>query len=273
LFVLGGLCAGVAKAQPPDQPVSDPQVECEVLIDADTSIIPGMPPFAVIGLNLVEGNADFTDSRLYQIDVVIMTDLVNLAPGDLDNPAVRNWFAERLPEIEIWADGQPQGDEQNGSFTYTIPQGRPANADRPLRGTQPPGNPNPEVVGPNPQDGGMYILPRDPATCNDPNFCDPNVDAIFRVLQGTGLSPLIYRFTFTAQQRPGNATWLNPDDGQQSGNDLFVVVRLSSLWPTGASLLAGMWGQIDANPPIIPCLLYTSPSPRDATLSRMPSSA
>ena len=26
-------------------------------------------------------------------------------------------------------------------------------------------------------------------------------------------------------------------------------------------------------PPIHPCLLYTSPSPRDATLSRMPSSA
>ena len=27
------------------------------------------------------------------------------------------------------------------------------------------------------------------------------------------------------------------------------------------------------NPKICPCLLYTSPSPRDATLSRMPSSA
>ena len=32
-------------------------------------------------------------------------------------------------------------------------------------------------------------------------------------------------------------------------------------------------GQFMAYGPISPCLLYTSPSPRDATLSRMPSSA
>ena len=30
---------------------------------------------------------------------------------------------------------------------------------------------------------------------------------------------------------------------------------------------------IDENPQLEDCLLYTSPSPRDATLSRMPSSA
>ena len=33
------------------------------------------------------------------------------------------------------------------------------------------------------------------------------------------------------------------------------------------------WNLLWANPLYIPCLLYTSPSPRDATLSRMPSSA
>ena len=32
----------------------------------------------------------------------------------------------------------------------------------------------------------------------------------------------------------------------------------------------GKWGEVDVT---VPCLLYTSPSPRDATLSRMPSSA
>ena len=32
-------------------------------------------------------------------------------------------------------------------------------------------------------------------------------------------------------------------------------------------------GQTSASISALPCLLYTSPSPRDATLSRMPSSA
>ena len=36
---------------------------------------------------------------------------------------------------------------------------------------------------------------------------------------------------------------------------------------TGQGLIGGFFGQV------YPCLLYTSPSPRDATLSRMPSSA
>ena len=32
-------------------------------------------------------------------------------------------------------------------------------------------------------------------------------------------------------------------------------------------------GLLNTLPQVVPCLLYTSPSPRDATLSRMPSSA
>ena len=34
-----------------------------------------------------------------------------------------------------------------------------------------------------------------------------------------------------------------------------------------------MRAQLEEEKQLIPCLLYTSPSPRDATLSRMPSSA
>ena len=44
----------------------------------------------------------------------------------------------------------------------------------------------------------------------------------------------------------------------------------------GYAAFVGCWALIGAyltTGQIIPCLLYTSPSPRDATLSRMPSSA
>ena len=34
-----------------------------------------------------------------------------------------------------------------------------------------------------------------------------------------------------------------------------------------------LMGRVSTHPNIVTCLLYTSPSPRDATLSRMPSSA
>ena len=48
--------------------------------------------------------------------------------------------------------------------------------------------------------------------------------------------------------------------------DMPWLVRLSTLW-----LLIVVFGAIYAK--VDTCLLYTSPSPRDATLSRMPSSA
>ena len=42
---------------------------------------------------------------------------------------------------------------------------------------------------------------------------------------------------------------------------------------TGRTTLLKLEGAIDVLTQIEDCLLYTSPSPRDATLSRMPSSA
>ena len=59
---------------------------------------------------------------------------------------------------------------------------------------------------------------------------------------------------------------------------------LSNIHPAdlGAVVLSATFDQIDLDPGLVEdvifgcvdtCLLYTSPSPRDATLSRMPSSA
>ena len=47
----------------------------------------------------------------------------------------------------------------------------------------------------------------------------------------------------------------------------------STLLKTISGLLPLMEGSIEFDGQILDCLLYTSPSPRDATLSRMPSSA
>ena len=56
---------------------------------------------------------------------------------------------------------------------------------------------------------------------------------------------------------------LNPEELWKS-NDKLIIVRVSG-W--------GQTGPYKNKPGFGSCLLYTSPSPRDATLSRMPSSA
>ena len=68
----------------------------------------------------------------------------------------------------------------------------------------------------------------------------------------------------------GLATWVSRDKGKEkTSEDYFLAGRSLPWWAIGASLIAA---NISAEQ-IIGCLLYTSPSPRDATLSRMPSSA
>ena len=61
-----------------------------------------------------------------------------------------------------------------------------------------------------------------------------------------------------------------------SGNDIILTLN-SELQRTAYESMAGKKGSVVALDPrngeILACLLYTSPSPRDATLSRMPSSA
>ena len=80
-----------------------------------------------------------------------------------------------------------------------------------------------------------------------------------------GASP----FTFFLSNTRNQITWGN----------LGSTVTLDGAFNTQAGYggdpagdLEAFWGD-GPNPVSIPCLLYTSPSPRDATLSRMPSSA
>jgi len=287
VLALGCMYAGGAEAQPP---VSDPAVECEVLITETTSVSPGMQPFAVLGLNLVENNADFLEaSWLYQIDVVIPTNLFDtdqftdeFGPATtavLDSPDVRDWVAERMPTVWLWADGVGEADEQSGTFQYRYYppcELQPTSFDRPLRGTGdyplcPGEDPEPEIgwvsnpavearnpdLPDNPPNGGDYLLPFDPTTCDNPGLCDPNVDAIFRTLRGSGLTPLIYRFTFempaiSRDQAAGMANLLRDDADDYEGNDIYVVVRLSRQWPIAASISASIFTEISPLPPIIP---------------------
>ena len=52
-------------------------------------------------------------------------------------------------------------------------------------------------------------------------------------------------------------------------SELFLYLALASLW----NLMAGYAGLVSVGQQAYVCLLYTSPSPRDRTRSRMPSSA
>ena len=76
---------------------------------------------------------------------------------------------------------------------------------------------------------------------------------------------------------------INPDGGYHRKDELKFgysqgqAVRNAIEWglaqPAAQAVLPVQAGIHEASKHVIPCLLYTSPSPRDATLSRMPSSA
>ena len=71
---------------------------------------------------------------------------------------------------------------------------------------------------------------------------------------------------------PGNAVaatrWL-------AAGSLLALIALCLAWELVLAPLrpGGSWLALKALPLCIPCLLYTSPSPRDKRQSRMPSSA
>ena len=93
-----------------------------------------------------------------------------------------------------------------------------------------------DVVSPDLSSVVAAVIDDDPRTCED----------VVLVLNGTGQPRTLQSF----EGNPGNAAHLTISPGTPSEPvELFEVHRGSS------------------------CLLYTSPSPRDATLSRMPSSA
>ena len=64
--------------------------------------------------------------------------------------------------------------------------------------------------------------------------------------------------------------------GQRHGKPLVLVIDTGKMHKAGIPFYQaenGVWLTAHVAPEFIYCLLYTSPSPRDATLSRMPSSA
>ena len=96
---------------------------------------------------------------------------------------------------------------------------------------------------------------------------DGNIDA---TALATSWSPNDDGSVWTFELRPG-VTWV-------SGAELTsadVAATMDRLAAQGNAGLGGVIeeGSVDASDPTRACLLYTSPSPRDATLSRMPSSA
>ena len=62
-------------------------------------------------------------------------------------------------------------------------------------------------------------------------------------------------------------------DGQITREEKRLIIKLASLLNLDADSPKRVYDAIVAGEKLEGCLLYTSPSPRDATLSRMPSSA
>ena len=69
--------------------------------------------------------------------------------------------------------------------------------------------------------------------------------------------------------RVRRSTGINPP-GSLNFGELGLTVGVGTANNSGGRVFAGDNAN---NPQVVGCLLYTSPSPRDATLSRMPSSA
>ena len=106
------------------------------------------------------------------------------------------------------------------------------------------------------------------------NDTDPDSDPLTVIeINGVSLTPGVVQTIFV----PGGTVVVNaddvitvtPDDG--FSGDLNVPYLLSD--QDGATDSAVHTIEVEKAPPVPGCLLYTSPSPRDATLSRMPSSA
>ena len=102
-----------------------------------------------------------------------------------------------------------------------------------------------------------------------------------------------FAFSWNEPEKPGRGLWVSTSDGKEvrllsnaaSGSVHDIVwtdattilsLRGNNLWQTSLSQgddVQFMAVEAGASNLSISCLLYTSPSPRDATLSRMPSSA
>ena len=71
----------------------------------------------------------------------------------------------------------------------------------------------------------------------------------------------------SAQEKPAEGEVVSVGAGARDDAGKLIPMELKS----GDKILFGKWSGTEVK--IDGCLLYTSPSPRDATLSRMPSSA
>ena len=100
------------------------------------------------------------------------------------------------------------------------------------------------------------------------------MDGFLSFMDGLILLALLFVFLFYvfSESKKGNTNDLEiseePIDNQDKGKTWFLLLVSLVILVSSARLV--VWGGTNL---ALACLLYTSPSPRDATLSRMPSSA
>ena len=127
------------------------------------------------------------------------------------------------------------------------------------------GNAPPEVIDPVPGSG-PFLDPSDPE-----NIIVPAVDGeeIVIDLDDYLIDPNGDSLTITPDSLPAGVNF------DATTNELTFTPTVDNVGDTVASFIVddGNGGTTPATVTIQPCLLYTSPSPRDGLLSRMPSSA
>ena len=101
---------------------------------------------------------------------------------------------------------------------------------------------------------------------------DPSATGILAIALGEATKTIPYVTeqikSYTFEVKWGEATDSDDSDGK--------IIKTSQMRPSEQDIIAILprfRGEIKQTPPFFSCLLYTSPSPRDLSTSRMPSSA
>ena len=103
--------------------------------------------------------------------------------------------------------------------------------------------------------------------CDSPCGCEPGIKCMYKFVKLTGLEYITLLFLYQNRDRKLENWQMNEF---YWGYEMYVRMNYDPTYNLPENNVKEIRNKLAR---VYPCLLYTSPSPRDATLSRMPSSA